>query len=1102
MKKRALWQDIFREIWRTKARFLSIFSIIMLGVGFFAGIKATGPDMLDTAAHYYRDQQLMDVKVMSTYGLNKKDMEILHAMPEVSKIQPGYSADAFLGDTGVIAKVLSYGSEDLLNQYVVVEGRLPEASGEMVVDASERGQRFKVGDTIALTNPDPDAKLGDTFRTLEYKIVGKVKSPQFISSMGRGTSRIGKGTADVFAVIPDQDFKLSVYTEAYLTFKDTASLTPYTALYDERVEKHMEAIEQAFAPRPEERLEEVKAEGQQKLDDAKVKVAEGKQQLQEAGDKLKDAKAQLDEGEQSYQDGKNQLESELAKGQAQLNQAKRELDQGKAQLTANRTKLTEGQAQLEKGEQQLATQKQQLEPKLAAGKQLAQSLIQVAALPPDAIPEEQRQSLISGAEAADSKLGQVVAGYMAGSVDGDTLKQAADQFEQGLKQAASKLHAAEQELNKQKQELNAGLSQLKAAEQKLASGEAEWKQGTKDLAAAKQEGEAKLAEAKADLDKGRADYEDGLKTYEEEKAKAERDIADGEREIADGQKELDKLELPKVFVFDRSVNPGYTEYSDNADRLASIATAFPVFFFLIAALVSLTTMTRMVEEQRLQIGTMKALGYSNRDIMKKFFVYASLASVSAAAAGLAIGYTFFPRIIYDAYGTLYNLPAVRTNFYMSYSLISLGVAVLCTTLTAMVATRVELKSNASVLMRPRAPKSGSRIMLERIGFIWNQLSFTGKVTARNLFRYKQRMFMTVCGVAGCTALILTGFGLKDSIGDIAPLQYGKIMKYQAAVVFQDDSSKQVVDEYNELIAGTPEVTASLNVAQEAMTAVEKGVNNQDVHLFVPESDQNLSEFVVIKGRKQTEPVKLPDEGVVVTEKLAKLFDLEKGSTLTLQNNNGESFELTVAGMTENYAMHYVYMKPDYYKQVFGAEAKLNTQLLNFGQVDQAWEDQFGEQLHANKRVAMVSFTSGVSDAFNDTMDSMNVVVVVLIISAAALAFVVLYNLTNINVSERIRELSTIKVLGFYDKEVTMYIYRENMILTVLGILVGSFLGIVLHRFVLDTAELDAMMFSPTIHGSSYVYAGLLTLLFSGVVMASMHLKLKKIDMIEALKSVE
>jgi putative ABC transport system permease protein len=362
--------------------------------------------------------------------------------------------------------------------------------------------------------------------------------------------------------------------------------------------------------------------------------------------------------------------------------------------------------------------------------------------------------------------------------------------------------------------------------------------------------------------------------------------------------------------------------------------------------------------------------------------------------------------------------------------------------------------------------------------------------------------MTVCGVAGCTALILTGFGLKDSIGDIAPLQYGKIMKYNAIVAFKEDHNQKVIADYDKLIADSSDITGTLNVTQETMQAVRKGVNSQDIHLFVPTSTEHLSDFVVLRERGHEQVQKLTDDGAIVTEKLAKLFDLHIGSTLVIQNDSNDQFELKIAGITENYAMHYVYMTPHYYEAVFGKQPLANTQLINFSNEDPSFEDQFGERLTANERVALVSFTSRVSGGFNDTMSSMNVVVVVLIVSAAALAFVVLYNLTNINVSERIRELSTIKVLGFYDQEVTMYIYRENMILTILGIIVGDFFGKLLHHFVLKTAEIDVMMFSPTVHWISYGYAAILTLLFSGIVMVTMHYKLKHIDMIEALKSIE
>lgn len=1105
LKKKALWTDIFREIWRTKARFLSIFAIIALGIGFFAGIKATGPDMLDTADHYFKQHELMDLKVVSSYGLTEDNIAILEQATEVRVVQPGYSADVFLGDTGLIAKVSSYNNEDTLNRVKVTSGRLPEHSGEIAIDDNfVMNKHFKLGDTVTFTNPDPDIDLGDTFNTVSYKVVGIVKSPQYIESLTRGISRIGKGTTDAFVLIPEEDFNLSVYTEAYVSFKDTVDQTAYTSTYDDLVEKHKIALEQALSGQPDVRLAEVRSEGQEKLDEAQAKIKDGREKLAEAEKELADAKTKLDEGQKSYDDGALKLETEIAKGQAKLDAAAKEMAIGKAELEKNRKSLKEGQTQLKAGQVALDAQKKSAQPRIEQGKKLAQSLTGVMSLPPDSVPAEQKQPLISGAEAADPQLGKAVAGFFNGNVDVETLRGAITSFEQGLTQGEQQLKSAQDEIDSKQKVIDEGLKQLAAAERKLAQGEADYAAGISKLGKSKQEGEESLAKAKVELDQGLADYNAGLATYKEEKEKADQDIKDGEHDISEGQQKLDELELPKYYVLDRSSNPGYTEFSDNADRLASIATAFPVFFFLIAALVSLTTMTRMVEEHRLQIGTLKALGYGNGDIMKKFLVYGTLASLAAAVVGLAVGFTIFPNIIFNAYGALYNLPKVRISYYASYSILSVLVALLCTTMTAVIVTRVELRSNASALMRPKAPKSGQRILLERFTLIWRNLGFIGKVTARNLFRYKQRMFMTVFGVAGCTALILTGFGLKDSIADIAGLQYGQIMKYNALVAFNDDSnnSTQKKLKYDELIAGVPDITGTLNVAQDKMTTVAKGVNNQEVTLFVPESTDQFDDFVMLQERVSGERKQLTQQGVIVTEKLAKLYDLEAGSKLTLQNKDNELFEVNVEGITENYSMHYIYMLPTYYEETFGKIPTYNTQLLTYSEVNQPWEDALAEKLTNNERVALVSFSSRAGGAFGDTMESMDVVVLVLIISAAALAFVVLYNLTNINVSERIRELSTIKVLGFYDKEVTMYIYRENIILSFLGIIAGCFLGILLHGFVLETAAVDMMMFSPTIQWQSYGYAALLTLLFSGIVMLSMHFKLKHIDMIEALKSVE
>ncbi|MEK5252552.1 FtsX-like permease family protein [Paenibacillus sp. FSL F4-0125] len=881
MKKRALWKDIFREIRHTKARFISIFAIIMLGVSFFSGIKSAGPDMLDTAGTFYQETRLMDLKVQTNYGLTEENIDLLSDVPGMDEVQPGYSADVFSGDNALILKVHSYNSDKPLNQYSIIEGRLPENSGEMVLD-DKLVEKYALGDKVTFSGAGTDAELTNNFETLDYTVVGFVRSPQFIEKSARGTSGIGKGTADAFAAIPESDFKLPVYTEAYLSFKDTIGVKAYSPAYEELIEQHTKAVEQALSGVPEARLTEMRAEGEKELSSGRDKVAAA--------------------------------------------------------------------------EQQLADLKRQ----------------------PEAVQQEQAVN-------------------------------------------------------------------MKA----IADG---------------------LVAAKA--------------------------------ELAAGEQKLAELALPKIYITDRNANPGYAEYKDNADRLSAIASAFPVFFFLIAALVSLTTMTRMVEEHRLQIGTLKALGYGNRDIMAKFLVYGTLASLAASVAGLALGFTMFPTIIYNAYSSLYNLPDLIKSFYPSYSIISIIVALICTTLTAWIAARVELRSNASVLMRPKAPKSGQRILLERVTFVWKRLSFVQKVTARNLFRYKQRMFMTVFGVAGCTALILTGFGLKDSIGSIAPQQFGTIMKYDALVALHEDASADARDAYEQLITGESSITGSLSVAQETMKAHSSGVNDQDVHLFIPASVDAISDYVELRDRVSGEKRMLSDEGAIISEKLAKLYGLEPGDLLSVVDKDNETFKIKVAGITENYVMHYVYMTPAYYSSVFGQEPVFNTELLNYTTHDKAWEDKFGEKLTDNEGVAAVSFSSSVGTAFDDTMKSMDVVTLVLIVSAAALAFVVLYNLTNINVSERIRELSTIKVLGFYDKEVTLYIYRENLLLSLLGIVAGSGLGIILHSFVLNTAELDATMFAPIIKWPSYVYAALLTLLFSGIVMAFMHIKLKRIHMIEALKSVE
>lgn len=915
MSKKALRKSNTREVFQSKARFFSILLIILLGVCFYAGIKATGPDMVNTADTYYKDQHLMDTKIVSPTGLEEKDLELVKENKAVEQVEGSYTLDVTDKRENNVIRLMSYDKEAKsgLNQPRLLTGRLPEKSGEIAIDnRGEELDKYKVGDKITFDTEK------DQLKKETYTIVGLVNSPLCIDKVSRGNTNIGKGSIDFFGLVPKSDVTLDVYTEIYVGYNNTDDLISYSDAYKKQVSKNEKILKEELKPREKTQFETIQKEGM-------GKIAEGKNQLSD--------------GEKA---------------------------------------ITEGKQQLEAGKEQLTEQKE--------GLKLAESMGQV-------IPVENKAAL--------------------------------------------------------------------------------------------QEAEKKLTEQENSL------------------VKEEKKLTDNKQELADKEKELNDMKQPKYMYYDRDDNPAYSEYNDNADRISSIATVFPVFFFMIAALICLTTMTRMVDEKRGEIGTLKALGYSNFEIAQKFILYATLASIIGSALGLVIGFNVFPTVIFNAYGSLYNLPPVIITYYVSYIIQSIIVALLCTLLSSMIVLRVDLLSTPAVLMRPKAPKPGKRILLERIRPLWSRFNFNQKVTARNLFRYKQRMLMTVLGIAGCMAMIITGFGLKDSIGDIVDIQFSKIWHYDATVTYNPDATKQETTDYEKERDELDIYSSHLALSQKTVEVVNSGYKKQEVIVDTPKDVSQLKTFITFKDRKTDELYKLDDSGVIINEKLSKLYHLEEGDTLKIKASGDDVREVKVKHIVENYAMHFIYMTPAYYEKIFGETPDYNVDLLNFNQeISEKQEEKLAEQLMDTKKAINVTYTSQSGKAMDDTMGSLNIVVWVLIVSAALLAFIVLYNLTNINISERIRELSTIKVLGFYDKEVTMYVYRENNILTVLGILLGCVLGKVLHGFVLQTAEVDMMMFPMNIHGISYLYSAALTVLFSLVVMYFMHRRLKKVDMIEALKSNE
>ncbi|MFZ2505021.1 MAG: ABC transporter permease, partial [Trichococcus flocculiformis] len=667
--------------------------------------------------------------------------------------------------------------------------------------------------------------------------------------------------------------------------------------------------------------------------------------------------------------------------------------------------------------------------------------------------------------------------------------------------AEAQIAAADAQFAEQGIALENGRLELASAFSQLEDGQIQINNGWSELESQRVSGEQALGEAWQEIQQGEAAYQEGLVTFTAERVDAEIEIADGERQVAEAKQALADLIEPVYYVTDRSGNPGYQEYRDNADRISAIAEIFPVFFFLIAALVSFTTMARMVDEQRQQMGTLKGLGYSDFDIAKKYLIYAAIACIVGTSLGLVAGYNIFPAVIFDAYGSMYSLPSVKITYYLSYALISIAIALLCTIGPAAWAAHASLRENPAMMMRPKAPKNGKRVLLERVTFIWDRLSFNSKITVRNLMRYKARNMMTILGVAGCTALILTGYGIKNSISGLADTQFNDVMRYNAITAMRPEASAEEIASYDELVAATPEITDHLKVVQESYKLDKKGVNLQNVTVFAPLESENLPDFVSLRDRITQEPIALTDEGAVISEKLAKLADVGPGDSIEIRNDEMQTYQIPIQAVTENYVNHYIYLTPSLYEEIFIQAAEPTTDLLLFDEPE-SWERSFGSEVMGEQAVALVTFINSVDRSFAETLGSLDVVTLVLIVSAASLAFVVLYSLTNINVSERIRELSTIKVLGFYDVEVSMYIYRESLVLTLLGILFGFVLGKILSTVVLKMVEIDFMMFPPTIMPISYLYAGLLSLLFSSVVMLIMHRKLKQVDMIEALKSVE
>lgn len=976
-----------REIKNSFGRYFAIFAIVALGVGFFAGLKMSMPDMHATADDYFEKLQLFDYRMLSTLGFEDSDVEAARAQADVRSAEGSVSLDiAYVDEAGNenVMKVHSV-TEDI-NGLSLVAGRMLEKADECVVD-SNLYDETAIGEKIVFSEKNEEEDL-EQFAYKEYTIAGVARSSYYVN-FERGNTSLGNGKISGFMYIPIEGFDVDYYTEIFVKFDEDLPI------YSDEYENYMDAKEAEWENFCEqlamERYTEIKTEAETELADAE----------QELADKKADAEKELADAEQELKDG----ETELADGEDKLNTARQELEDKEKELDA-------AEAQLKTVEEELTAQE-----------------AQVAQL--EQIPQMAEQAAV----------------------------------------ARGQLEAAKAQLNQSKTQIASGRTQIKEGKETLA------------------EEEVNLAEAKQEL-------ADGWEEYNEAKAEFDEQIADAEAEIADAREEIAKIEEPDTYVLGRETNVGYACFESDSSIIEGIANVFPVFFFLVAALVCMTTMNRMVEEQRTQIGILKALGYGEASIMGKYMFYSGSAAVVGCVGGFFGGTWLFPTVIWYVYGIMYSMQNLVYVFDWRLAAVSLTAALLCSIGVTWYTCHHELALVAAELMRPKAPKAGKRVFMEYLPFIWKRLKFLQKVSIRNVVRYKKRFFMMIIGISGCTALLVTGFGVKDSVADVAKMQYGEIQLYDMSISFSNpqESADNVFAEKAEELKGTYALAS-----EKTMDLVVDG-NVKSVNMIIPEKEEGLGEFIDLHTEKG-EALSYPGENeVVITNSLAEEFGLNVGEEIILRDDNLKEIRVKISGVAQNFVYNYVYLNCDTYEKQLGEMPEFKNVYLNF-------PEETDVHMAAAAFMKMDDVTSAtvsedVKERFDSMMASLDSVVILIIACAAVLAFIVLYNLTNINITERIREIATIKVLGFYKKETSSYVFRENIVLTGIGGIIGLGLGVLLHRFVMSQVKIDMVSFAVQIKPISYVYSLLFTFLFAMIINSVMSVKLEKINMAESLKSVD
>lgn len=1149
--KKAYWKDIWHTITKEKKRFLSIAVIAVLGVTMMCGLRASCEDLRYSADRFFDEQNLFDIRVLSTLGLTQEDVDALGELTEIASAEGGYNETIYTKIDGIQKSMdLRTLSENGFNVPYIIEGKLPQEEHEIVVTENYRNQSGKdIGDEIILE------EKAENYKFDRYRITGIVVDALDINSSEGAMGFRSTATTDYVGYVLPEAADNEIYTVAYLSVRNAKELSCYSQEYEEAVENVVNKIESKIKEQREqtryeevyhealeewsdgkETMEEEFARADSKLQDAKRELEEGNEELLEARQQIEKGKKELEEGLKVLKNQETKAESEFAKAETTLQEGYQKLDDGKEALKKSYAQLVKGQKELDENSKELQLQEEEAKLEFQQGYQAIQDTRKQVL-----IAYEQASNQVNDLQGQIREVEQGLENPSLSEKEKSELEEELASLEQALEAAKEKLVQMEvqkettfAELLIQEEQLKAketateiqfenaweiieenqtqitsgwkqyemGIAQMKVAEQELATGQKELQtqksvayekiqNARKELEAGKEE----LAQGEQELKSGEQELKDGENTLKEQEKEYREEKQKATQELEDAKKEIDDIDMTRWYVQDRTSLSGYNNVKSDADSIQAIGAVFPVLFLSIAILISLTTITRMVDEERGLIGTYQALGFTNSEIRRKYIVYAALACLIGGILGDIGGYVILPNIIFIVFHVMYSLPEYTMCFDACYGIGGILLFEVGILAASYYACERKLKKMPATLMRPKAPKAGERVLLERVTFIWKKLSFLNKVTARNIFRYKKRMFMTIVGIAGCTGLLLCGFTIKNTVSEMIPQQYEQIYKYDLMAVASEDDFEIL----REKMKNDSEIDTYLPVRIESVELYNEAGEKETIQLTVVEDGEDLGRYICLKDKKDKEYT-LTDGAIFLTKNATRMLELSVGEEAILQNLELKEANVSITKVVENYLGNAVYMTDDTYEELFG-EYQSNAVLAIFSAKCKD-QEAYTDEITRMDEILSASSTEGMAKEFESAFTLINMVVYVVLVLAALLAFVVLFTLSNTNISERERELATIKVLGFYNYEVHSYVNKETLILTGLGILCGMPTGFLLGRYVMGILELPSLEFCITLYPQSYAIAGIITIAFALVVNIITNQTLNKINMIEALKSVE